>query len=158
MIVYYIHSRYIYVSPNLPLHAIPSFPICAHMFALCVHVSTSTLQIGSSVPFFSRFHINTLIYDTCFSLSDFILYDILWVHPCLCKWHGFFNTIIIVLLRVRKQRQKQNNISNILELEIRILDLNLSVPPEHSFFLFFNLYIINWRIITMLYWFLHTST
>ena len=150
MVVYYIHSRYIYMSVPISHFMLSPFPICVHMFALCVHVSISTLQIGSSVPFFSRFHINTLIYDTCFSLSDFILYDSLWVHPCLCKWHSFFNTIIIVLLRVRKQRQKQNNISSILELEIRMLDLNLSVPPEHSFFLFFNLFIFNWRIITML--------
>ena len=85
MVVYYIHSRYIYMSVPISHFMLFPFPICVHMFALCVHVSISTLQIGSSVPFFSRFHINTLIYDTCFSLSDFILYDSLWVHPCLCK-------------------------------------------------------------------------
>ena len=39
------------------------------MFVLYVRVSTSVLQILSIT--FSRFHIHALIYDICFSVSDF---------------------------------------------------------------------------------------
>ena len=44
------------------------FFLLVYMFVLYICVSTSVLQI--SIPF-SRFHIYALIYDICFSLSDF---------------------------------------------------------------------------------------
>ena len=137
-----------------PISWYPFFPhlcpyVCSLRLCLCLYFANRFI-----CTIFSRFHIDALIYSICFSLSDFILYDSLWVHPCLCKWHSFFNTIIIVLLRIRKLSQKQINISNILELEIRILDLNLRVYLQSTHSSFFNLFIFNWRIITTLYWFL----
>ena len=49
----------------------PPSPLSVHTFVLCVSVSASALQIGSSIPFF-WFHIQALIYDVCFSLSDLL--------------------------------------------------------------------------------------
>ena len=51
-------------------HATP-FPLGIHTFVLYVCVSVSALQIWSSIPF-SRFHMYGLIYDICFSLSDWL--------------------------------------------------------------------------------------
>ena len=39
-------------NPNLPIHPTPLPPLGVHTFVLCVCVSISALQIGSSVPFF----------------------------------------------------------------------------------------------------------
>ena len=41
---------YIYVNPNFSIHATLVFPLGVHAFALCLCVSVSALQIGSSVP------------------------------------------------------------------------------------------------------------
>ena len=41
---------YIYVNPNFSIHATLLFPLGVHAFALCLCVSVSALQIGSSVP------------------------------------------------------------------------------------------------------------
>ena len=48
-------------------------PLGVHTLVLYIWVSISALQIGLSVPF-SRFHICTLIYNICFSLSDVLHY------------------------------------------------------------------------------------
>ena len=53
-----------------------------HMPILYISISIPALKIGSSVHF-SRFHIYALIYDICFSLSYFPLYDRLSIHPNL---------------------------------------------------------------------------
>ena len=52
---------------------VPHFPfptVSTSLFSVCV--SNAALQTGSSVPFFSGFHIYALIYDICFSLSDLL--------------------------------------------------------------------------------------
>ena len=52
-----------------------SFPPYDHKSILYICASIPVLQINSLVPF-SRFHIHVLIYDICFSLSYFTLYDL----------------------------------------------------------------------------------
>ena len=53
------------------------FPLGVHRFVLYINVSISVLQVRSI--YFSRFHIYiyiyALIYEICFSLFDFTLYD-----------------------------------------------------------------------------------
>ena len=62
----------IYVNPSLPIRPTP-FPL-----TLCLLVRSLRLHFYSYFAnrfictILSRFHINTLIYDTCFSLSDFL--------------------------------------------------------------------------------------
>ena len=80
----------IYVNSNLSIYPISLSPFGVHMFVLYVCVSISSLQVASSVLFFSeldtteviqqqqqhifisRFHIQALIFDICFSLSDLL--------------------------------------------------------------------------------------
>ena len=56
-------------------------PICLtthlgnHQFVLYICVSITALQINSSVPFFSRFHIKVVLYEICFF---FLTYFIVW--------------------------------------------------------------------------------
>ena len=47
----------------------PLSPLCVHTFVLYICVSISTCK-PIHLYHFSRFHIYTLIYDICFSLSD----------------------------------------------------------------------------------------
>ena len=58
----------------------PSPPI------LYVCVSIPALQIGFHQYYFLRFHKYSLIYDICFSLSDFTLYNRLYIHPPYYNW------------------------------------------------------------------------
>ena len=54
LISYLFYTYYfVYVNPNLPIHPTPpSPPLGVHTFVLCICVSISALQTGSSVPFF----------------------------------------------------------------------------------------------------------
>ena len=61
-----------YVSPDLPIH--PIHPR-VHTSTPYISISISALQIVSSVPIFPRFHLHVLIYNVCFSLSYFTLYE-----------------------------------------------------------------------------------
>ena len=71
----------IYVNLSLPI--LPTLPSPhVHMPILCISVSIPALKIGSSICF-SSFHTYALIYDICFSLSYFPLYDRLLIHPNL---------------------------------------------------------------------------
>ena len=66
----------IYVNVTLAIHSTLCFPLCVHNFLLYVFVSTPALQIGASVPFFSRFHIHALIENTYFFFLTYLtLYD-----------------------------------------------------------------------------------
>ena len=73
-------SRLFYTSScidvSATLSALPTFPSphCMHKSLLYVCISISALQIGSSVLFFQipYIYIYTLIYNVCFSLSDFL--------------------------------------------------------------------------------------
>ena len=60
-----------YVSPNLPIHLIPSSPRGIHTFVLYICVSISALHIGSPVPFLQILHI--CINIQYFSLSSFCM-------------------------------------------------------------------------------------
>ena len=85
---YFIYSRFLLVINFIHISVYMSIPISqfitppppppprlsplrVHTFVLYICVSISSLQTGSSVPFF-RFHIYALIYDICFSLSDLL--------------------------------------------------------------------------------------
>ena len=66
------------------------FFLLVYMFVLYVCVSTSVLQILSIT--FSRFHIHALIYDICFSVSDFTHFFFICSEFChTLEWnsHGF---------------------------------------------------------------------
>ena len=52
---------------------------------VCVCVSILPLHIGH-LYHSCRFHIHVLMWDICFSLTSFILYDRLLVHPHIYKW------------------------------------------------------------------------
>ena len=77
---YYLSILYILVyicqsqSPNSSHPCPPRSPLGVHTFVLYICVSISALQTGS-LYHFSRFHIYALIYNICFSLSNFTLYD-----------------------------------------------------------------------------------
>ena len=77
----------VYISP---CHSLTSsqltFPpphVLKSILYVCVFIPV--LPLGSSEPFFFRFHIYVLAYTICFSLSDLLhsvsLYDRLQVHP-----------------------------------------------------------------------------
>jgi len=53
--------------------------------SLCI----SFCFVSSFVIFLFRFHIAVMSYDISPSLSYFILYETLYLHPCCCKWHYF---------------------------------------------------------------------
>ena len=79
--IYFTHGSIytsILISQFFPLSPSPH----VHMPILYISISIPALKIGSSVHF-SRFHIYALIYDICFSLSYFPLYDRLSIHPYL---------------------------------------------------------------------------
>ena len=48
------------------------FPLGIHTLVLYIGVSSSALQIRSSIYHFSRFHIYALMYHICFSFSDLL--------------------------------------------------------------------------------------
>ena len=50
----------------------PSPYLLVHLSILYICVSIPALELGSLVPFFSRFHIYVLIYSICFSFSDLL--------------------------------------------------------------------------------------
>ena len=60
----------IYVNPSLPVHPTPPSPPGLHIsLHLCLYSCPANRL---SCPIFSRFHTYVFIYDTCFSLSDFL--------------------------------------------------------------------------------------
>jgi len=61
----------VYVSATFSVHPTLSFLQCVHKFIFYICIFIPSLQIDSSIPF-SRFHIYTLIYFICFSLSDLL--------------------------------------------------------------------------------------
>ena len=58
------------ISTTLSVH-LPSPSLSVHKFVLCICTSIPAPLIGSLVPF-SRFHILSLVYNICFSLSDLL--------------------------------------------------------------------------------------
>ena len=64
--------RCVYVNATLSIYSTLCFPCCVHKSIGYIRASTPALQIGSSVPFFSRFYIYTLTFNICFSLSDLL--------------------------------------------------------------------------------------
>ena len=65
-------AQSIYLNATFSVRPTFSLPRCVHKSVLYICVSIPSLQIGSSVPFFSRFHIYVLIHNICFSLSDLL--------------------------------------------------------------------------------------
>ena len=63
----------VYVDATLWIYPTLSVPHCVHKPILYICISIPALQRGS-LYHFSRFHISALIYDICFSLSDFLHY------------------------------------------------------------------------------------
>ena len=78
----------VYVDATLWIYPTLSFPHCVHKPILYIHISIPALQIGS-LYHFSRFHISALIYDICFSLSDFTMCNRFYVHPPHYNWLTF---------------------------------------------------------------------
>ena len=83
---YTYYQQCIYVNTNLPIPPTPPFPFGIHTFILYVCVSTSALQIRSSIPFFYIPHICINVrYLFFLFLTYFTLYDRLQVHPAHYK-------------------------------------------------------------------------
>ena len=74
----------IYFNAPLSIHPTLAFPLCVYKSLLYICVSTPALQLGS-LYCFSRFRIYVWIYNICFSLSYFILYNRLQVLPLKSK-------------------------------------------------------------------------
>ena len=88
--------KHIYFNAPLSIHPTLAFPLCVYKSLLYICVSTPALQLGS-LYCFSRFRIYVWIYNICFSLSYFILYNRLQVLPLNSK-----------SLFLRKKKKKQN--------------------------------------------------
>ena len=85
LVIYFTHGG-AHSSVCLPIHPNPLPSLHVHSSILSVCISIPALQIDSSAPFFQIPHICVLIYDICFSLSDFSLCDSLSVHPRHYRW------------------------------------------------------------------------
>ena len=68
LVIYFIHSiSNVYCQSHLPLPPMLFSTLGVHMFVLCVYISISALQIGSSVPCFRIPHIYISIQYLFFS-------------------------------------------------------------------------------------------
>ena len=73
---FYAHQC-IHVNPNLPIHHTTT--TSPHCFPPLVSVRLFSTSVSQLLPYkpvhlyhFSRFHVHTLLYDICFSLSDIL--------------------------------------------------------------------------------------
>ena len=79
----------VHVPPPLAVCPVLSFPCCVHWSTLCTCVSV--LPCGEVHRYrFSGLCVYVLICGICFSPSDFMLYDRLWVLLHHCRWPSFF--------------------------------------------------------------------
>ena len=73
--IHFIHSR-VYMSIPVSQFIPPPLLLRVHIFVLYACVSISALQVSSSLPFFSRFQICTVMDDISLSVSD--LFHSVW--------------------------------------------------------------------------------
>ena len=82
------------MSINLPIHPThpaPLFPPLVHTLVIYIFVSLSALQTGFICTIFlDATYMHYYMILVFLFLPYFSLYDSLWVHPCLCKWHCLF--------------------------------------------------------------------
>ena len=77
----------IYVNPNLPIHTTLLPALCPHGHSMCLSLHSCPADRFSSAIFLDS--VNKCVNIQYFFLSEFTLYDRLWVHPHHYNWPSF---------------------------------------------------------------------
>ena len=126
----------VYVNPNLSFLLPLLFPSGAHSF-FSKFVSLCLLFKQDHLYHFYRLHIYALICDICFFfiLIYFILYDILLVHPCLCRWPNFVPLLWLSNSPVCDEREKKGTVQ-LASSNLPFPFCQKLIPKQHDNFIF----------------------